>query len=89
MLRAIIPRLQVHFDQNTGFPNFKAVDALFDVDGFNLPPLESTTSLKDLLPWIFKFLSETGQFLFRFQSPEPMDSERTLFFTLFLQLLAL
>ncbi|XP_022958148.1 linoleate 13S-lipoxygenase 2-1, chloroplastic-like [Cucurbita moschata] len=76
VLRAIIPRLQVHFDQNTGFPNFKAVDALFDVDGFNLPPLESTTSLKDLLPWIFKFLSETGQFLFRFQSPEPMDRDK-------------
>ncbi|CAK9314163.1 unnamed protein product, partial [Citrullus colocynthis] len=76
VLRSIIPRLQVHFDQNAGFPNFKAIDALFDVDGFNLPALESTTSLKELLPWIFKLISETGEFLFRFQSPEPMDRDK-------------
>ncbi|XP_022153765.1 linoleate 13S-lipoxygenase 2-1, chloroplastic-like [Momordica charantia] len=76
VLRTILPRLQVHFDRDTGFKNFKSIDALYDVDGFNLPPLESTDSLKDLLPWIFKLVSETGEFFLRFQSPEPMDRDK-------------
>ncbi|KGN54488.2 linoleate 13S-lipoxygenase 2-1, chloroplastic [Cucumis sativus] len=76
VLKTIIPNLQVHFDRNAGFPHFESIDALFDVDGFNLPPLESTTSFKDLLPWIFKLIYETGEFLLRFQIPEPMDRNK-------------
>lgn len=78
-LQTLIPRLQVHFDPNAGFPNFKAIDALFDVDGFNLsPPDSSISSFKDLLPWIFKLIYETGEFLFRFKPPVPMDSEHLI-----------
>ncbi|KAA0041375.1 hypothetical protein IC582_009828 [Cucumis melo] len=76
-LQTLIPRLQVHFDPNAGFPNFKAIDALFDVDGFNLsPPDSSISSFKDLLPWIFKLIYETGEFLFRFKPPVPMDRDK-------------
>ncbi|XP_022148710.1 linoleate 13S-lipoxygenase 2-1, chloroplastic-like [Momordica charantia] len=74
-IHTIVPNLWVHFDDKAGFSNFKDIDALYAVDGFKLPTLESSTSLKDDLPWIFK-LDSTGKISLRFDPPEPMDRDK-------------
>lgn len=79
LLRAAFPKLEIFFDKKATFSNFEEIDALFSRDGFNLRNLESPTSLNDLLPWIFKLVSETEEFFLHFQRPEPMDRKHISF----------
>ncbi|XP_022153751.1 linoleate 13S-lipoxygenase 2-1, chloroplastic-like [Momordica charantia] len=68
-----------HFDQNSGFPNFTAIDELFNLQGLKLKiPLQYTPipGLNDLVPLLIEFLHENQEYLLHFQIPEPMKRDK-------------
>lgn len=79
VLHAVVPSLQTAiFDSEFGFPNFKAIDSLFN-EGVNLPPLENKNKgfLTTLLPRLVKAIANTGEDVLRFETTDTMDSEKT------------
>ena len=60
-----------------GFPNFTAVDSLFN-EGVKLPPLKNQNKglLRTLLPRLVKAIDDTEDDVLRFETPDTMDSEK-------------
>jgi lipoxygenase len=78
-LHAVVPSLETAIiDADLGFPYFTAIDSLFN-EGVNLPPLKNqdTQFLRTLLPRLLKALTDSGENVLRFETPETMDSEKT------------
>ena len=78
-LHIVIPTLEtVIIDGDLGFPNFTAVDSLFN-EGVKLPSLKNENKgfLKTLLPRLVKAITNTTDDVLRFEAPETMDSEKT------------
>lgn len=78
-LHLVIPTLEtVIIDEDLGFPNFTAVDSLFN-EGVKLPSLKNENKgfLKTLLPRLVKAITNTTDDVLRFEAPETVDSEKT------------
>jgi lipoxygenase len=79
VLHALLPSLETAiFDSELGFPNFTAIDSLFN-EGVNLPPFENRKKgfLSTLLPRLVKAIANTGEDVLRFETTDTMDSEKT------------
>jgi hypothetical protein len=79
VLHALVPSLQTAiFDSELGFPNFTAIDSLFNV-GVNLPPIENQDKgfLSTLLPRLFKAIADSEEDVLRFETTDTMDSKKT------------
>lgn len=84
-LHIIIPTLEATIiDEDLGFPNFAAVDSLFN-EGLKLPSLKNENKgfLKTLLPRLVKAITNTVDDVLRFEAPETMDSEKTNSYAIF------
>ena len=84
-LHMVIPTLEAAIiDEDLGFPNFTAVDSLFN-EGVKLPSLKNDNKgfLKTLLPRLVKAITNTTDNVLRFEAPESMDSEKTNSYAIF------
>ncbi|XP_062171339.1 linoleate 13S-lipoxygenase 2-1, chloroplastic-like [Alnus glutinosa] len=82
VLHAVVPSLETAIiDADLGFPYFTAIDSLFN-EGVNLPPLKNqdTQFLRTLLPRLLKALTDTGENVLRFETPETMDRDKFFWF---------
>ncbi|XP_030953245.1 linoleate 13S-lipoxygenase 2-1, chloroplastic-like isoform X1 [Quercus lobata] len=81
-LHIVIPTLEtVIIDGDLGFPNFTAVDSLFN-EGVKLPSLKNENKgfLKTLLPRLVKAITNTTDDVLRFEAPETMDRDKFFWF---------
>ncbi|KAM3741062.1 hypothetical protein ACB098_08G147300 [Castanea mollissima] len=81
-LHIVIPTLEsVVIDEDLGFPNFTAVDSLFN-EGVKLPNLkkENKGFLKTLLPRLVKAITNTTDDVLRFEAPKTMDRDKFFWF---------
>ncbi|EPS67501.1 lipoxygenase [Genlisea aurea] len=73
LLHALVPSLESFFVDNTeGFPHFNAIDTLF-VEGIDLPT--ANKSLVDVIPRIFKAITEAETKILRFETPRMIDRD--------------
>ncbi|XP_062171642.1 linoleate 13S-lipoxygenase 2-1, chloroplastic-like isoform X2 [Alnus glutinosa] len=82
VLPALVPSLQTAiFDSEFGFPNFTAIDSLFN-EGVNLPPIENQEKgfLSTLLPRFFKAIADSGEDVLRFETTDTMDRDKFFWF---------
>ncbi|MCF8706202.1 hypothetical protein L3056_10860, partial [Corynebacterium sp. MC-25] len=79
VLHALLPSLETAIiDTDLGFPYFTAIDSLFD-EGVTLPPLKQE-KLKNILPRLLKAITDTGENILRFETPETMDRDKFFWF---------
>ncbi|KAB1210361.1 Linoleate 13S-lipoxygenase 2-1, chloroplastic [Morella rubra] len=79
VLHALVPSLETAIiDTDLGFPYFTAIDSLFD-EGVTLPPLKQE-KLKNILPRLLKAITDTGENILRFETPETMDRDKFFWF---------
>ena len=79
VIHALVPSLETAIiDADLGFPYFTAIDSLFN-EGINLPPLQNQKKgfFSSLLPRLIKAINDTESDLLRFETPAPMESEKT------------
>ncbi|KAE8037062.1 hypothetical protein FH972_009687 [Carpinus fangiana] len=82
VLHALVPSLETAiFDSELGFPNFTAIDSLFN-EGVNLPPFENQKKgfLSTLLPRLVKAIANTGEDVLRFETTDTMDRDKFFWF---------
>ncbi|CAN1158087.1 Linoleate 13S-lipoxygenase 2-1, chloroplastic [Linum perenne] len=76
VLRAVVPTVQTLFiDPDLGFPNFTAIDSLFD-EGINLPPRTVDSSWTDILPRLIRTVAESADDVLQFEVPDTMERDR-------------
>ncbi|KAK9123061.1 hypothetical protein Sjap_012663 [Stephania japonica] len=79
VVHALIPSIETSLiDAALGFPHFTAIDTLFN-DGITLPNIEGGF-LKTLLPRIIKAISDGGDNLLLFETPEMFDRDKFSWF---------
>ncbi|KAL4612097.1 hypothetical protein ACB092_08G174000 [Castanea dentata] len=82
VLHAVLPSLETAIiDADLGFPYFTAIDSLFN-EGINLPPLKNQNKgfFSTILPRLFKAITDTGDDLLRFETPETMERDKFFWF---------
>uniref|UniRef100_A0A2N9HGW0 Lipoxygenase n=1 Tax=Fagus sylvatica TaxID=28930 RepID=A0A2N9HGW0_FAGSY len=82
VLHAVLPSLETAIiDAELGFPNFTAVDSLFN-EGVKLPPLKNQNKglLRTLLPRLVKAIDDTEDDVLRFETPDTMDRDKFFWF---------
>ncbi|CAN0902050.1 Linoleate 13S-lipoxygenase 2-1, chloroplastic [Linum grandiflorum] len=76
VLRAVIPTVETLFiDPDLGFPNFTAIDSLYD-QGLNLPPRTVDSSWTDILPRLIRTVAESSNDVLQFEVPDAMERDR-------------
>nr|AAZ57444.1 lipoxygenase LOX1 [Populus deltoides] len=80
VLHALVPSLSTAIvDSDLGFPFFSSIDALFN-EGINLPPLKKQGFWKDLLPNLFRAITDGTKDILKFETPETMERDRFFWF---------
>ncbi|KAL3647621.1 hypothetical protein CASFOL_008589 [Castilleja foliolosa] len=80
VLHALVPSVQSTIvDDSLGFPHFTAIDTLFD-EGFLLPDIPTTGFLGNIIPRLVKFVSDKGNSVMRFETPELIDRDKFAWF---------
>ncbi|KAJ6961335.1 hypothetical protein NC652_000294 [Populus alba x Populus x berolinensis] len=80
VLHALVPSLSTAIvDSDLGFPFFSSIDALFN-EGINLPPLKKQGFWKDLLPNLFRAITDGTKDVLKFETPETMERDRFFWF---------
>ncbi|GMQ00695.1 hypothetical protein CsSME_00047669 [Camellia sinensis var. sinensis] len=80
VLHALVPSLETAIvDTNLGFPYFTTLDSLSN-EGVNLPPLHKNGFLKDLLPRLVKFISDSQEDILRFETPALVEKDKFSWF---------
>ncbi|KAL9407311.1 hypothetical protein Peur_004283 [Populus x canadensis] len=80
VLHALVPSLSTAIvDSELGFPFFSSIDALFN-EGINLPPLKKQGFWKDLLPNLFRAISDGTKDVLKFETPDTMERDRFFWF---------
>jgi lipoxygenase len=75
VLHALVPSLSTAIvDSELGFPFFSSIDALFN-EGINLPPLKKQGFWKDLLPNLFRAITDGTKDVLKFETPDTMESK--------------
>lgn len=78
VLHALVPSVQTSIvDSDLGFPHFTAIDTLFN-EGFELPKDSKTGLLGNIIPRLVKAVTDTGNSILRFETPEFIDSNSTI-----------
>ncbi|KAJ6945126.1 hypothetical protein NC651_000228 [Populus alba x Populus x berolinensis] len=76
VLHALVPSLSTAIvDSDLGFPFFSSIDALFN-EGINLPPFKKQGFWKDLLPNLFRAITDGTKDVLKFETPETMERDR-------------
>lgn len=75
-LHALVPFLEaILIDKDLGFSSLSDIDKVFN-EGIELPPeLKDQPLWQKILPILFKTVSNTGKEVFRFDTPETVDSK--------------
>ncbi|KAI5600269.1 hypothetical protein BDE02_01G014900 [Populus trichocarpa] len=80
VLHALVPSLSTAIvDSELGFPFFSSIDALFN-EGINLPPLKKQGFWKDLLPNLFRAITDGTKDVLKFETPDTMERDRFFWF---------
>ncbi|KAJ4724171.1 Lipoxygenase [Melia azedarach] len=80
VLHALVPSLETAIvDTNLGFPYFTAIDSLFN-EGVNLPPPQKEGLWNTLLPRLVKAISDTGDDILRFETPDTIERDKFFWF---------
>ncbi|KAJ7009578.1 hypothetical protein NC653_000311 [Populus alba x Populus x berolinensis] len=80
VLHALVPSLSTAIvDSDLGFPFFSSIDALFN-EGINLPPLKKQGFWKDLLPNLFRAITDGTKDVLKFETPDTMERDRFFWF---------
>ncbi|GAB4835166.1 hypothetical protein Ancab_000075 [Ancistrocladus abbreviatus] len=74
-LHALIPAVEAAIvDKNRGFPNFTAIDALFN-EGIDLPPFENQKNMRKIFPGLLKDVTDAGKDVLLFETPELINRD--------------
>lgn len=74
VVHALIPSLKTYTtDPDQGFPFFSAIDGLFN-EGVHLPDIPTTGFLGNIIPRLVRSISDVGNSVLRFETPEFVDS---------------
>lgn len=80
VLHALLPQLESSIvDPDLGFPHFTAIDTLYN-QGFQLQDIPTTGFLGNAVPRLVRFISETGNSILQFETPELIDRDRFAWF---------
>ncbi|PHT59204.1 Linoleate 13S-lipoxygenase 2-1, chloroplastic [Capsicum baccatum] len=81
VLHAVVPALEsVVSDPDLGFPHFPAIDSLFNV-GVDIPGLgEKKGGLLNVIPRLFKAISDTGKDVLLFETPQLLERDKFSWF---------
>ncbi|GFP94419.1 linoleate 13s-lipoxygenase 2-1 chloroplastic [Phtheirospermum japonicum] len=80
VLHALVPSVKTTIiDDSLGFPHFTAIDTLFD-EGFLLPDIPTTGFLGNIIPRLVRFVSDKGNSVLRFATPELIDRDKFAWF---------
>ncbi|CAK7339261.1 unnamed protein product [Dovyalis caffra] len=80
VLHALVPSLSTAIvDSDLGFPFISSIDALFN-EGINLPRLNKKQGWKDLLPNLFRAITDEANDVLLFETPETMERDRFFWF---------
>ena len=77
VVHALLPSLETYFiDKDLPFPLFSEIDSLFN-QGVNIPRLRVQGFWKNILSNIIKSVNSFGDKVFRFKTPQTMESKKT------------
>ncbi|KAL6505330.1 hypothetical protein OROGR_025147 [Orobanche gracilis] len=80
VLHALVPSVKTSIiDNGLGFPHFTAIDTLFD-QGIFLPDIPTTGFLRNIIPRLVRFISDKGNSILRFETPELIDRDKFAWF---------
>ncbi|KAL6563974.1 hypothetical protein OROHE_005214 [Orobanche hederae] len=80
VLHALVPSVKTSIiDNDLGFPHFTAIDTLFD-QGIFLPDIPTTGFLRNIIPRLVRFISDKGNSILRFETPELIDRDKFAWF---------
>ncbi|KAL3645097.1 hypothetical protein CASFOL_010277 [Castilleja foliolosa] len=80
VLHALVPTLQTVVEANSiGFPHFTAIDTLFD-EGVFLPDIPTTGILRNVIPRLVRFITNTSNSVLRFETPALIDRDKFAWF---------
>ncbi|XP_048140590.1 linoleate 13S-lipoxygenase 2-1, chloroplastic-like isoform X3 [Rhodamnia argentea] len=81
VVHAVLPSLETAIvDTDLGFPNFTAIDELFNEVG-DVPMLTKQGFLKDLFPRLVKTVADATEDVLRFETPETMKRDKFFWFS--------
>ncbi|KAH6767720.1 lipoxygenase 2 [Perilla frutescens var. hirtella] len=80
VLHALVPSLRTSIvDPDLGFPYFSAIDTLFN-EGVALPDIPTTGFLGNIIPRLVRAITDAGNSVLRFETPEFVDRDRLAWF---------
>ncbi|GFP94416.1 linoleate 13s-lipoxygenase 2-1 chloroplastic [Phtheirospermum japonicum] len=80
VLHALVPTVQTVIEANSlGFPHFTAIDTLFD-EGVFLPDIPTTGFLRNAIPRLVRFITNTSNSVLRFETPALIDRDKFAWF---------
>ncbi|KAL2238646.1 linoleate 13S-lipoxygenase 2-1, chloroplastic-like [Sesamum indicum] len=79
VLHALIPQVQSTIAGDKPFPHFTAIDVLFN-EGVELADANTGTGLASIIPRLVKAISDTGNNILRFETPEFLDRDKFAWF---------
>lgn len=80
VMHALVPSLSTSaVDPDLGFPFFSAIDGLFN-EGVMLPSIPTTGFLGNIIPRLVRAITDTGNSVLRFETPQFVDRDRLAWF---------
>ncbi|KAL2487877.1 Lipoxygenase 2 [Forsythia ovata] len=80
VFHSLVPSIETSaIDSELGFPHFTAIETLFN-EGVELPEQKSTGFLTNILPRLVKAITDVGNNILRFETPELIERDRFCWF---------